>query len=79
VFSLIADLGDVPPAEMWEVFNMGCGFCAVVPAAQAEAAVALLTDRHPGTAVIGHVTDAGGRVSVPGVGIEGEDGRIRTV
>jgi phosphoribosylformylglycinamidine cyclo-ligase len=79
VFSLIAELGDVPPAEMWEVFNMGCGFCAVVPAAQAEATVALLTDRHPGTAVIGHVTDAGGRVSVPGVGIEGEGGRIRTV
>jgi phosphoribosylformylglycinamidine cyclo-ligase len=79
VFSLIAELGDVSPAEMWEVFNMGCGFCAVVPAAQAEATVALLTDRHPGTAVIGHVTDAGGRVSVPGVGIEGEGGRIRTV
>jgi phosphoribosylformylglycinamidine cyclo-ligase len=79
VFSLIAELGDVPAAEMWEVFNMGCGFCAVVPAADAERAVALLADRHPGTAVIGRVTDAGGRVSVPGVGIEGEGGRIRAV
>ena len=79
VFSLIAELGDVPAAEMWEVFNMGCGFCAVVPAADADRAVALLGDRHPGTAVIGRVTDAGGRVSVPGVGIEGEGGRIRTV
>ena len=49
VFSLIAELGDVPPAEMWEVFNMGCkGFCAVVGAADAEArAVALLSGRHP--------------------------------
>ena len=27
VFSLIAELGGVVPAEMWEVFNMGCGFC----------------------------------------------------
>ncbi len=79
VFSLIAELGDVPPAEMWEVFNMGCGFCAVVPAADAERAVALLSGRHPGTAVIGRVTDAGGRVSMPGVGIEGEGGRIRAV
>jgi len=79
VFSLIAELGDVPPAEMWEVFNMGCGFCAVVPAAEAERAVALLAGRHPGTAVIGRVTDTGGRVSVPGVGIEGEGGRIRAV
>ena len=32
VFDLIAELGQVPPAEMWEVFNMGCGFCAIVPA-----------------------------------------------
>jgi phosphoribosylformylglycinamidine cyclo-ligase len=79
VFSLISELGDVPPAEMWEVFNMGCGFCAVVPAAEAESATALLAARHPGTAVIGRVTDVGGRVSVPGVGIEGEDGRIRAV
>ena len=79
VFSVVAELGDVAPAEMWEVFNMGCGFCAVVPAADAERAVALLADRHPGTAVIGRVTDAGGRVRVPGVGIEGEGGRIRAV
>ena len=79
VFSLIAELGDVPAAEMWEVFNMGCGFCAVVPAADAERAVALLAARHPGTAVIGRVTDSAGRVSVPGLGIEGEGGRIRAV
>ena len=79
VFAFIAQLGDVPAAEMWEVFNMGCGFCAVVPADDAERAVALLAERHPGTAVIGRVTDTGGRVSVPGAGIEGEGGRIRAV
>ena len=79
VFSLIAELGDVPPAEMWEVFNMGCGFCAVVGAADADRTVALLSGRHPGTALIGRVTDASGRVSVPALGIEGEGGRIRAV
>ena len=79
VFSFIAELGGVPAAEMWEVFNMGCGFCAVVPAAEADRAVELLAGRHPGSAIIGRVTDAGGRVSVPSVGIEGEDGRIRAV
>ena len=79
VFSFIAELGGVPAAEMWEVFNMGCGFCAVVPAADAERTVELLAGRHPGSAIIGRVTDAGGRVSVPSVGIEGEDGRIRAV
>jgi phosphoribosylformylglycinamidine cyclo-ligase len=71
VFDLIASLGDVSPAEMWEVFNMGCGFCAVVPQAFAERAVALLEAWHPGTSVIGTLTDRAGRVAVPGLGIEG--------
>ncbi len=77
VFRAIAQLGDVPPAEMWEVFNMGCGFCVVVPEAHAARAVALLSAHHPGTAVIGRCTDRAGRVSVPGLGIEGESGQLR--
>ncbi len=32
IFALIAAVGEVSAAEMWEVFNMGCGFCAIVPA-----------------------------------------------
>ncbi len=32
VFALIAERGGVEPAELYEVFNMGCGFCCVVPA-----------------------------------------------
>jgi phosphoribosylformylglycinamidine cyclo-ligase len=69
VFGLVQELADVGDAEMWEVFNMGCGFCVVVPAAQAEAAVALLGARHPGAARIGWVTGAADRVSVPGLGL----------
>ncbi|HZE05234.1 MAG TPA: hypothetical protein VE127_08425, partial [Solirubrobacteraceae bacterium] len=61
------------------VFNMGCGFVAIVPEPRAEDAVALLAQRHPGTAVIGHGDDRVGRVSMPGLGIEGELGRIRSV
>jgi phosphoribosylformylglycinamidine cyclo-ligase len=79
VFRFIAELGDVPAAEMWEVFNMGCGFCAVVPEADAERAVTLLGAHHPGTAVIGRCTDHAGRVTAPGLGIEGASGRIRAV
>ncbi len=71
VFELIAELGGVPAHEMWEVFNMGCGFCAIVAADDADAAVALLADHHPGTAVIGRVTDRGGVVEVPDLRIEG--------
>ena len=71
VFELIAELGRVPVHEMWEVFNMGCGFCAIVAAADADASVALLTEHHPGTAVIGHVTDRSGVVEVADLQIEG--------
>jgi phosphoribosylaminoimidazole (AIR) synthetase len=58
---------------------MGCGFCAVVPETAAAEAATLLAARHPGTAVIGRCTDAAGRVTVPGLGIEGEGGRMRAV
>jgi phosphoribosylformylglycinamidine cyclo-ligase len=79
VFSLIAELGDVPTAEMWEVFNMGCGFCAIVPADTARAAVDLLSEHHPGTALIGRVSDRTGTVSLPDLGIEGDSDGLRAV
>jgi phosphoribosylformylglycinamidine cyclo-ligase len=72
VFDLIAELGRVSVVEMWEVFNMGCGFCAVVPAERAGAAVQLLAKRHPGSAAIGHVTDHARHVSVPQLSILGD-------
>ena len=62
IFELIARLGRVGEAEMWEVFNMGCGFVAVVPDAQAGAATELLGARHPGSARIGTVTDRPGSI-----------------
>jgi phosphoribosylformylglycinamidine cyclo-ligase len=66
VFGLVKRLGRVPEAQMWDVFNMGCGFCAVVPERHADAAVAILADRHPGTARIGTVTADAGVVALPG-------------
>jgi phosphoribosylformylglycinamidine cyclo-ligase len=60
VFGLIADRGEVSDDEMHEVFNMGCGFCCVVAAADADAALELLRGRHPGADRIGQATaDAG--------------------
>ena len=47
VFAAIAGAADVPPAEMYDVFNMGCGFVAVVPDADADAAVELLARPPP--------------------------------
>ena len=69
VFGLVQELGAIEDAEMWEVFNMGCGFCAVVPAGQADAAVALLATHHPGAARIGWVTGDADRVTVPSLGL----------
>jgi phosphoribosylformylglycinamidine cyclo-ligase len=77
VFELIAELGRVSTAEMWEVFNMGCGFCAVVPADRADAAAELLAGRHSGAAVIGHVTDRARVVSVPQLSILGDPEGLR--
>ena len=69
VFGLVQELGDVADAEMHEVFNMGCGFCCVVPAERASEAVEFLSERHPGAAVVGSVTADAGRVAVPPRGL----------
>jgi phosphoribosylformylglycinamidine cyclo-ligase len=71
VFDLIAERGGVEPAELYEVFNMGCGFCCVVPWDESEAAVELLRAHHPGAAVIGMVTHTTGVVELPGPGLIG--------
>ncbi len=76
VFALIARLGKVSPAEMWEVFNMGCGFCVIVTPEHAPRALELLGAHHPGAAVIGRLTDQVGRVSLPGLGLEGDAGGL---
>jgi phosphoribosylformylglycinamidine cyclo-ligase len=69
VFDLIRELGGVAEAEMWEVFNMGCGFCAVVPEDVADAAADRLAEHHPGTRRIGTVTERARRVEVPPHGV----------
>jgi phosphoribosylformylglycinamidine cyclo-ligase len=71
IFELIAERGGVEPTELYEVFNMGCGFCCVVPAAHADDAVELLAVHHPGTAVVGRATTAAGLVELPRQGLRG--------
>jgi phosphoribosylformylglycinamidine cyclo-ligase len=61
--------GSIDAAHAYQVFNMGCGFVVVVPSAAAEEAAGLLAEHHPGAAVIGRVSDAAGRVRLPGLGI----------
>jgi phosphoribosylformylglycinamidine cyclo-ligase len=53
VFELIRERGDIGDEEMHEVFNMGCGFCVVVPRADEAAALAMLRRHYPDAARIG--------------------------
>jgi phosphoribosylformylglycinamidine cyclo-ligase len=62
VFDLIQELGGVSEKEMYEVFNMGCGFCCVVAADDEDAAVELLRSHYPESRRIGRVTDRAGTV-----------------
>jgi phosphoribosylformylglycinamidine cyclo-ligase len=63
IFRLIAERASVADEEMHQVFNMGCGFCVVVPEGDEREAVSVLGEFHPGTRRIGSIT-TGGRAVV---------------
>ncbi len=63
VFALIQERGDVSEAEMKEVFNMGCGFCVVVPAADEAPTLDLLRAHYPAAQRIGRAIDGPRRVA----------------
>jgi phosphoribosylformylglycinamidine cyclo-ligase len=62
IFGLIQEQGDVAEEEMYDVFNMGCGFCVVVPEADEAEALSLLRT-HYGAQRIGRVVEGPKRVS----------------
>ena len=79
VFGLVAASGGVGATEMQKVFNMGCGFVAIVPADAAAAAAALLGAKHPGSRPIGRVTADAGRVALPTLGLAGDAAGLTAV
>jgi phosphoribosylformylglycinamidine cyclo-ligase len=62
IFELIAERGGVGVGEMQEVFNMGCGFCVVVPAGEESAALDLLRPHYPAAARIGRAVEGPRRI-----------------
>ncbi len=78
VFGMIQQAAGVSDAEMAEVFNMGCGFCVVVPPEHADAADTLLRTHYDGAHVIGHVTADAGQVGVTPLGLVGDKSGLRT-
>ena len=55
IFGLIEKLGGIGRAEMFEVYNMGIGFCVMLPERDADAALAILHRHGRRASVIGHV------------------------
>ena len=47
IFGLIQEQGGVSEEEMYDVFNMGCGFCVVVPRPTEAAALSMLRAHYP--------------------------------
>jgi phosphoribosylformylglycinamidine cyclo-ligase len=78
LFPLIQRHARVEDSEMFEVFNMGTGFCYVVDPAASDATLSILK-RHDRTAQrIGHaVADREKRVRLPGRSLVGKHKRFR--
>jgi phosphoribosylformylglycinamidine cyclo-ligase len=58
IFDLIQERGGVAEWEMGVIFNMGCGFCVVVPAADEGPALELLRADYPGAKRIGRAIES---------------------
>jgi phosphoribosylformylglycinamidine cyclo-ligase len=61
----VCEAGGIGLTEAYQVFNMGCGFVAIVPAPDGERAAQLLATHHPGARPIGRVTERPGAIRVP--------------
>ncbi|MBO4271357.1 phosphoribosylformylglycinamidine cyclo-ligase [Microbispora triticiradicis] len=61
IFEVLAGHGGVPQEEMDRTFNLGVGMCAIVPAAEADRALALLTGRGLPAWVLGEIVAGEGR------------------
>ncbi|HEX2150863.1 MAG TPA: AIR synthase-related protein, partial [Stellaceae bacterium] len=78
IFDLIERRGGVSRAEMFEVYNMGIGFCAVLPERDVEAAMAILARHNRRAWVIGHaVADPEKSVHLPQHRLIGSGKRFR--
>jgi len=65
IFKVMQDLGNVTDQEMYQIFNMGMGYCLVVPDDIAER---VAKDAGKGAKVVGHAVKREG-IRVPGLGL----------
>ncbi len=55
IFDLIAQFGNIPERDMFNTYNMGVGMSIIVPAAQAEEAMAVLKQNGQDSYIIGSI------------------------
>jgi phosphoribosylformylglycinamidine cyclo-ligase len=65
IFGLIQERGSVSDEEMHDVFNMGCGFCAVVAPDDEDAALSLLRAHYPAAKRVGRAVQGTGEILRP--------------
>jgi phosphoribosylformylglycinamidine cyclo-ligase len=78
IFDLIEEHAGVERAEMYEVYNMGIGFCVIVAEPDADAALAILKRHQREARVIGYaVADRTKSVYLPQQRLIGTGKRFR--
>jgi phosphoribosylformylglycinamidine cyclo-ligase len=78
IFALIQRYAGVSDAEMYEVFNMGIGFCYVVDPGSVSATTAILRKHGRDARPIGHaVADPEKKVRMPGRNLIGQGKKFR--
>lgn len=79
IFAMIQRLGGISLAEMFLVFNMGIGFCAVVAPQDAERTIEIARRHGRSAWVAGYaVADPERRIWIPAHGLEGNKGQFRS-
>lgn len=77
IFTAILEYGDVPVEEMFQVYNMGVGFCVTVPEASVEQTIDVITGHGKRAFRLGHViADPERQVHIPALGLVGRGKRF---
>lgn len=80
IFPLIQKYGQVSDEEMFRVYNMGIGFCLVVPSDQAKSALAMISYFGKKAHIIGHtIPDEKKSVFIKPKGIIGQGNRFSRI
>jgi len=80
VFQLIHRGGGVALEEMYHVFNMGVGFCVVVPPGEADRVLEICREHGREARVLGEaVEDPERKLALPGPGLVGRGGAFKAV